>query len=107
MMLLSPFVSSPRISILKPRSRHLGVLLIHNKTEVGEVSLQLVCHQQPGCSSAYTDDADMPRRVYGSMQPILGVGFWPIGGWYDKVCHGESQGARLFLVIKEEDIERG
>jgi hypothetical protein len=63
----------PRIPILKPRPRHLRVLLVYLQTVVLEVLLQLIRHQQPRCTGSNANDADMALCVDGALEPMLSI----------------------------------
>ena len=61
----------PRVSILKPRARNFGILLVNCETEIGEVFLKLVCHQQSGSSSTNANNVDMSFSMNWTSETTL------------------------------------
>lgn len=53
----------PWVSVLVPRSCYGGIFLVDCETEVVEVLLELICHEQSGRAGANTYHPDMPFGV--------------------------------------------
>jgi len=53
----------PWVSVLVPRACYGGIFLVDCETEVVEVLLELICHEQSGRAGANTYHPDMPFGV--------------------------------------------
>lgn len=87
----------PRIFVLEPRASNFWVLLVYLKTEIVEVFLELVGHQEARGPSADTDDTNMSLGVDGTSEPPASiVVLWARATWEDKVCHfqGDLNGSK-------------